>query len=192
MFAALLPWQWRYVNLHASLKTNHRDLEAYPLKICYNMLIVVQLKRPMNGPQFWHNFMSRNSRLAMVRTFVCKKRRAFMSMVSGLLGYLSQSCAFANRHTFFFAVYLCIIYSSLRLFGDGITQLLTERSNLQIILKESGNSEASAIELSSHFLRTGDGGPYSERISKKNFLSKRCQKLFVVFQHPGSARREAG
>jgi len=107
----------------------------------------------------------------MVRTFVCKKRRAFMSMVSGLLGYLSQSCAFANRHTFFFAVYLCIIYSSLRLFGDGITQLLTERSNLQIILKESGNGEASAIELSSHFLRTGDDWWTLQRTNIKKELS---------------------
>jgi hypothetical protein len=190
MFAALLPWQWRYVNLHASLKTNHRDLEAYPLKICYNMLIVVQLKRPMNGPQFWHNFMSRNSRLAMVRTSVCKKRRAFMSMVSGLLGYLSQSCAFAKRHTFFFAVYLCIIYSSLRLSGDGITQLLTERSNLQIILKESGNGEASAIELSScaFLFWTGDDWWTLQRTNIKKELSfqKVPDFLFVVFQHPGS------
>lgn len=102
-------------------------------------------------------------------------------MVSGLLGYLSQSCAFAQRHTFFFAVYLCIIYSSLGLFGDGIAQLLTRKVELANH-PEGIRERRGAMELSRcAFLKVMTGGLYSEGISKKTFLSKRCQKLFPGF-----------
>ena len=196
MFAALLPWQWRYVNLHASLKTNHRDLAAYPLKICYNMLIVVQLKRPMNGPQFWHNFTSRNSRLAMVRTSVCKKQHLWAWFL--VCWDICLKVALLLNGTLFSL--LCISVSFTARYGF----LGTESRSFWPkgrTCKSSWRNPGMVRPLLSnyrvvHFFfgLVMIGGPYSERISKKNFLSKRCQIFCSWFSNiqVQSARREAG